>query len=287
MALTKIKTGSVSDSITLTTPTVNGGTHTSFTSTGIDDNATSTALTIDASENLGVGSAPDAWASGYTAIDVGSAGSLWATKAGANLTAISDNSFFDGSSYVAKNTGLGSMYFQNLGSHYWRNFASVSAGANQTATDRMQLNAAGNLIIGGGITLGNGQTYAAANTLDDYEEGGFSPAIVGGTQTITAIQQARYTKIGRSVTLNVYCTQSTVTDSTSLALNGLPFTATTYNATGIVNFALNSSGGTVLCRTVPNDTKLYFYKANTNQSAVIQTQNAGHIIFSITYITDQ
>jgi hypothetical protein len=153
-----------------------------------------------------------------------------------------------------------------------------------SGTERMLIDSSGRAIIGGGITLGNGQTYAAANTLDDYEEGNWTPAIVGGTQTITAIQQARYTKIGRSVLLNVYIGQSTVTDSTSLALNGLPFTATTYNATGIVNFALNSSGGTVLCRTVPNDTKLYFYKANTNQSAVIQTQNAGHIIFSITYI---
>ena len=33
------------------------GTHTNFTSTGIDDNATSTAITIDASENVGIGTA--------------------------------------------------------------------------------------------------------------------------------------------------------------------------------------------------------------------------------------
>ena len=35
------------------------GTHTNFTSTGIDDNATSTAITIDANENVGIGAAPD------------------------------------------------------------------------------------------------------------------------------------------------------------------------------------------------------------------------------------
>ena len=155
------------------------------------------------------------------------------------------------------------------------------------ALDRMKIDNAGHAIIGGGITLGNGQTYAAANTISDYEEGGFSPAIVGGTQTITAIQQARYTKIGRSVLLNVYITQSTVTASTSLALSGLPFTATTYNATGIVNFATNSSGSPVLCRTVPNATRLMFYRCDVNQLSITQTQNAGHIIFSITYITDQ
>ena len=45
---------------TLTAPTINGGTHTAFTSTGIDDNATSTAITIDASENVGIGVTPSA-----------------------------------------------------------------------------------------------------------------------------------------------------------------------------------------------------------------------------------
>jgi len=40
-------------SVTASSLTVNGA----FTSTGIDDNATSTAITIDASENVGIGTA--------------------------------------------------------------------------------------------------------------------------------------------------------------------------------------------------------------------------------------
>lgn len=39
----------------LTGDDISGGTITSFTSTGIDDNATSTAITIDSSENVGIG----------------------------------------------------------------------------------------------------------------------------------------------------------------------------------------------------------------------------------------
>ena len=105
-------------------------------------------MRIDSSGNVGIGSAPDAWSSGYVGLDIGSAGSFWSTKAGASLTAVSDNSFYNGSSYVAKNTGLGSMYFQNLGQHYWRSFASVSAGANQTPADYMQLSATGRLGVG-------------------------------------------------------------------------------------------------------------------------------------------
>ena len=34
----------------------------------------------------------------------------------------------------------------------------------------------GRAIIGNGITLGNGTTYAAANTLSDYETGSWTPA---------------------------------------------------------------------------------------------------------------
>ena len=167
------------------------------------------------------------------------------------------------------------------------NISNVDLGFSVGGTERLKIDSDGRAIIGSGVTLGNGQTYAAAKTLDDYEEGNWTPAIVGGTQTITAIQQARYTKIGRSVTLNVYCTQSTVTDGSSLQMSGLPFNATTYNATGIVNFATNSSGSPVLCRTVPNATRLMFYRCDVNQLSITQTQNAGHIIFSITYITDQ
>ena len=56
--------------------TAAAGTFTTFTSTGIDDNATSTAITIDASRNVGIGTdSPSSAASGYTALAVsGSSG---------------------------------------------------------------------------------------------------------------------------------------------------------------------------------------------------------------------
>ena len=161
---------------------------------------------------------------------------------------------------------------------------SASAGL---ISEKVRIHPAGVASFSNGIELGSGLDATAANTLDDYEEGNWTPAIVGGTQTIATIQQARYTKIGRSVTLNVYCNQSTVTNSVGLVISGMPFTASSYNATGIVNFSTNSSGSPVLCRTVPNSASLNFYKCDVNQVSIIQTQNAGHLIFSITYTTDQ
>ena len=55
MALTKV-TNDLQDALAAAQPTITSvGTLTNFTSTGIDDNATSTAITIDASENVGIG----------------------------------------------------------------------------------------------------------------------------------------------------------------------------------------------------------------------------------------
>ena len=162
---------------------------------------------------------------------------MWGTTAGATLTAISDNTFFDGGSYVAKNTGLGSMYFQNLGAHHWRTFPTVSAGANQTATDRMQLNAAGNLIIGGGITLGNGQTYSAANTISDYETGTYSVALQANSGAYPTIASGalygEYTKIGRLCHVIIGGNAVTLSGTTSGLIGfTLPFVPAGSNTAG-------------------------------------------------------
>ena len=49
--------GGTADNVTIGGSTAAAGTFTTFTSTGIDDNATSTAITIDASQNVGIGTA--------------------------------------------------------------------------------------------------------------------------------------------------------------------------------------------------------------------------------------
>lgn len=66
---------------------------------------------------------------------------------------------------------------------------------------------------------------ADANTLDDYEEGTFTPILsadAGGTFTQT-IQHGQYVKIGKVVHFNVYVTWSAYTGSGSVQLNNWPF----------------------------------------------------------------
>ena len=110
-----------------------------------------------------------------------------------------------------------------------------------------------------GLTF-NGDT-AAANALDDYEEGTFTPTFAGSTTnpTVTyAAQLGRYTKIGRQVTASIELGISANTGGVgTIQVAGLPFTVgirsymcvATFNidnttATPISIFAEIAAGGT-------------------------------------------
>jgi len=109
--------------------------------------AWSNPLTIDANGHAGITSTPPAWGAAYTALTVGSSGALWCSKSGTSLTAIADNTYFDGSNQIARNTQAGAQYYMNAGSHVWETFASVSAGATQTSSVPFLINASGQLIV--------------------------------------------------------------------------------------------------------------------------------------------
>lgn len=64
---------------------------------------------------------------------------------------------------------------------------------------------------------------AGANVLDDYEEGTWTPN-VGGSATYTS-QVALYTKVGRSVYVQMVMTINSIGSGSALTILGLPFTA--------------------------------------------------------------
>jgi hypothetical protein len=84
---------------------------------------------------------------------------------------------------------------------------------------------------GSGITFPATQSASTdANTLDDYEEGTFTPTIsytggTTGTQTYTQ-QNAKYIKIGKLVTVNIQLAfqKNTLSGGYLDAINTLPFT---------------------------------------------------------------
>lgn len=114
---------------------------------GIVDSSNATAITIDSSENVGIGDTVPAWGTPYTALTIGSSGSIWASKAGTSLTVIADNSYFNGSNYIARNTQAGTDYTQSTGNHTFSSAPSVSAGATQTFTTKMKIDADGHVTM--------------------------------------------------------------------------------------------------------------------------------------------
>ena len=79
-------------------------------------------------------------------------------------------------------------------------------------------------LTGGQITFPATQVPSAdANTLDDYEEGTWTPS-VGGNATYSG-QEGRYTKIGNLVYIQGQINISTLGTGSNSTLFGLPFTA--------------------------------------------------------------
>jgi len=76
-----------------------------------------------------------------------------------------------------------------------------------------------NDITAGGIYLGG---TVAANYLDDYEEGTWTPSL-GGTATYS-VREAYYTKIGNLVFVNITMIIGSIGTGGTTALTGLPFT---------------------------------------------------------------
>lgn len=129
-----LKTTAASDGSLALQTTTSGGTAT-------------TAVTIDTSQNVGLGVTPSAWASAYKVLDVGNTASFYFDSSGA---VVSNNSFINSSfSYRYKTTNAATRYEQtSAGQHQWFNAASGTAGNTITFTQAMTLDANGYLGLG-------------------------------------------------------------------------------------------------------------------------------------------
>ncbi len=86
-------------------------------------------------------------------------------------------------------------------------------------------------------SFGRQSASTNANTLDDYEEGTFTPTIVySGTNTPTYSgggQLGRYTKIGRIVEIQIYLSWNENGSTGNVTVGALPFTSVTSNARAV------------------------------------------------------
>jgi hypothetical protein len=132
----------------------------------------------------------------------------------------------------------------------------------QGGTEVWRLNASGNLAAadGKGIDFSATSGTGTSELLADYEEGTFTPLVVGTTTSGTATyatQVGRYTKIGRQVMFNIYLDYSGHTGTGNMQIIQLPYTVA--NVTN--NFSTMSVWLNNLALTAGN-----FPQFNTNQN---------------------
>jgi hypothetical protein len=198
----------------------------------------------------------------------------------------------------------------NIASSYSSTGAYTPLTFLTSDVERARIPAAGGFQAVGSISVGNatpttsgaGITFPAtqsdsssANTLDDYEEGTWTPVITDGTNNATMAvgNGATYTKIGRSVTVNGACFTSSLGSVTSIVrISGLPFAAGStnnfYGGGACVPEQINITAGQSIV-VVPNASttnlllKIYNSADGVTNMTPTQWSADGFALFSCTY----
>jgi hypothetical protein len=142
------------------------------------------AVTVDASQNVGIGTAPNTWSLGKV-LQIGNTTELW--NDGSNSTYLSNNTYYN-SDFKYQVTGVAATYYvSGAGTHAWHNAPSGTAGATATFTERMRIDSSGNLLVGTTSNKGNGITVqSGGNTVWTTSTGLGQSALVvqnAGTNT--------------------------------------------------------------------------------------------------------
>jgi hypothetical protein len=151
------------------------------------------------------------------------------------------------------------------------NNAGAFGGISGVTTDGTRMTASTTIGVGGATpsTSGSGITFPAtqsassdANTLDDYEEGTWTPVIAFGGASVGitySSQVGNYTKVGNRIFISCYVGLSNKGSSTGAAtITGLPFTSsgTLFNNAAITGFDLASITGSLQAYNSPNTSKI-------------------------------
>ena len=191
------------------------------------------------------------------------------------------------------------------GTNYIELTAPASVASDKTITFP---DATGTVVISGTTPSLNGITFPAtqvasadANTLDDYEEGTWTPLLVASGATIGNLSTSgRYIKVGRSVTLYGYIQQyvSAGGGANAVTITGVPFASqsgiTIAGGQCIVsNFVGNANGSSISFKlTAASSTIEYLKYINDSGTSKVDSvkstdiTNANHSIqFSFSYIT--
>ncbi len=252
------------------------------------------SMRIDASGNLGLGVTPSATGSGYKSIEVAFAGNGLTSRSTGTLDINQGVYWAGGSAPIYSQTGVAAGHYRvSAGTHSWFTAPSGTAGNAITFTQVLAVEKDKSLALqgatsqtGAGITFPVTQSASTnANTLDDYEEGTWTPTLISGGCTGTAY----YTKIGRQVTINgIIAWASNGAGSTGVTINNLPFTALnrTEGWSGWAGMALDGGDTQTGCvlNASGNTLILVGYPSGSGVDASRWVTGAS-FLFNVTYIT--
>jgi len=190
--------------------------------TGIDDNSDATAITIDSSEKVGIGDTSPLG----NKVHIRTAGSATSVNGDAGLVLESDDSTRCDLQFMGPDGAFQSIYFGDVSDDNRGIIAYSHSGNNMRftvdASERMRLTA-------DGLTF-NGDT-AAANALNDYETGTWTPTFLasGTNPTVNSVGNGTgyYVKVGDIVHFSYYTSAMNIGSAGSGAayVGNLPFTS--------------------------------------------------------------
>jgi hypothetical protein len=117
---------------------------------------------------------------------------------------------------------------------------------------------------GAGITFPATQSASTdANTLDDYEEGTWTPTDGSGAGITFSTAVGNYTKIGRVITGSFRVTCPSTASSAQAVISGLPFTINNTDVNNCFVGCYSNATTMVSGETGQNTTSIYFYAMGT------------------------
>lgn len=164
-------------------------------------------------------------------------------------------------------------------------FAAVNASTLVTTTSI----GVGNVTLSGS---GSGVQFPAtqsastnANTLDDYEEGTWTPVDSSGASLSFTVGSAIYIKIGRFVLVQFYFTFPITASGANNLIGGLPFTVASSNnyCYGVGRLGTPSAIGTMQANA--GGTDIQIYNSSNGIYANVQLSN-GNVLGSVSYLTN-
>ena len=190
---------------------------------------------------------------------------------------VGTNQYYDSGYKSRTNTTASQLQFYDRSFRFNTAAAPGSAGGALTQVQALRIDTDG---------VKFGTDTAAANALDDYEEGSFTPTVLVNSSDSGIVytnQYGKYVKVGRQVSVNLYVSISNKGSGTGLVhFGGLPFqvaddlTNTQHEASGSVGYVsgLGTNAIFFTVTAVPSPNALMFTLLSSAQSATAHATQA-------------